>query len=140
MYRRRHRLRHDLEFAAVYGAKARKGVGPLVLFMRPNGLDTWRLGLAVGRRVGPAHVRTRLKRLIREAFRLDRRDLPPAPDAGGYDLIVSVRPHGGRSGLRTLDAYRADLRAGVDHLHKVWTRRAGKDGPPPPAAEGARGG
>jgi len=44
-----------------------------------------RLGLSVGRRVGPAHVRSRWKRAVREAFRLHRHRLPAA-----YDLLVAV--------------------------------------------------
>ena len=42
-----------------------------------------RLGLAVSRRAGNAVVRNRIKRVLREAFRLDREDLPP-----GLDVIV----------------------------------------------------
>ncbi|MEL7472204.1 MAG: ribonuclease P protein component [Planctomycetota bacterium] len=127
-YRRRHRLCHDREFQAVYAAKARKSAGPLVVFMRPNGLPEPRLGLAVGRRVGPAHVRVRLKRLIREAFRLTQHELPVWPgDGGRYDVVVSIRPHGGRDGVRPLEQYRRRLHESVEHLHSVWTRRAPKD-------------
>lgn len=44
-----------------------------------------RLGLSIGRKVGPAHVRNQWKRYIREAFRLNRHRLPDA-----YDLIIGV--------------------------------------------------
>lgn len=133
-FRRRHRLGHNLEFAAVYGAKARKAAGPLVVFMRPNGLPQHRLGLAVGRRVGPAHVRVRFKRLLREAFRLRQHDLPRYPDLEqtGYDIVLSVRPHGGRAGVLPLERYERALLDGVDHLHTVWTRRAAKAKPGTP--------
>jgi ribonuclease P protein component len=45
-----------------------------------------RLGLTVGRVVGTAPVRNRWKRLIREAFRLSRDQLPMA-----LDLVVRPR-------------------------------------------------
>ena len=44
-----------------------------------------RLGLSIGRKVGPAHERNRWKRAIREAFRRHRHRLPDA-----YDLVIGV--------------------------------------------------
>jgi len=44
-----------------------------------------RLGLTVSRRYGKAHQRNRLKRLVREAFRLMQHELPKG-------LVVNVRP------------------------------------------------
>lgn len=96
-YRRRHRLSRDADYRAVYNAKIRKAHGPLLVFIKPNDLPEHRLGLAVGRRVGNAVARGRIKRLLREAFRLERAALPTpateqtAPNA--FDIIVSVRAH-----------------------------------------------
>ena len=48
-----------------------------------NGLPYSRLGLSVSSKVGNAVVRNRWKRLLREAFRLNRARLP-----AGIDLVL----------------------------------------------------
>ena len=104
----------------MYGNRVRKAEGPLLVSIAPNELADHRLGLSVGRRVGGAVVRTRLKRMIRESFRLARVDLPRlAPDTG-YDIVVGVRPH------QPIDqrAYQAILVRLVEQGHLVCQRRA----------------
>lgn len=92
-YRKRHRVRTSDEFAAVFDFKVRKSRGALTVFAKPNGLAEHRLGLSVGKRVGNAVVRGKVKRMIREAFRHERSGIPMASDGGGFDLVVSVRGH-----------------------------------------------
>ncbi len=46
----------------------------------PNSLPHRRLGITVGKRIGSAVQRNRLKRLIREFFRLNKDVLPPSSD------------------------------------------------------------
>ena len=59
----------------------------LAVYGIANGRDASRLGISVSRRkVRAASARNRLKRLIREAFRLSKADLPP-----GIDLVVVPR-------------------------------------------------
>ena len=94
LYRRRHRLTHDREFQVVYAQGIRRSGGPLTVFVRPNGLPEHRLGLSVGRRVGGAVVRNRVKRLLREAFRHRRAGFAVfGMEAGAFDLVIQVRPH-----------------------------------------------
>jgi ribonuclease P protein component len=83
-----HRLSGKLVFAAVYDAKKKVTRGPLAAYSLPNDLAHPRLGISISRRVGTAPVRNRIKRLLREAFRLHPYDLPR-----GYDLVIVVRPH-----------------------------------------------
>ncbi len=118
-FRRHQRLSKALEFASVFDAKVRKAGGPLIVFAAPNQLDHSRLGLSVGRRIGNAVVRNRVKRRLREAFRLDQARLPP-----GYDYVVTVRPHE----PLPLAAYRRLLLESAAALQTEWNRRRRRAG------------
>ncbi len=109
------RLRRRSQFRAVLSAGIRKSVGPLNVYALPNELGRPRLGLAVSRRVGPAVFRNRVKRRVREAFRLLQHDLPC-----GYDLVVRARPHD----LLTLAEYQRILFNAVRALHRSWANKA----------------
>lgn len=110
-YLKKHRLAHALEFEAVYEAKVRESRGPLTVYAIPNDLGHPRLGLSVGKRIGTAPVRNRLKRLLREAFRHLQHDLPR-----GYDLVINVKPHE----LAMLADYQRMLSALMLKLHAKW--------------------
>ncbi len=77
------------EFDRAFRAGARAGDDLIVVNAIPNGLRRTRLGLAVGKGVGGSVVRNRVKRLLREAFRLRRAELPAA-----HDLVVVARAAG----------------------------------------------
>jgi len=85
---RSHKLKTRLVFSAVFEPKVRESRGPLTMYGRPNDLGHPRLGIAIGRPVGNAVRRNRIKRLLREAFRHHQSDLPT-----GYDLVIVVRRH-----------------------------------------------
>jgi ribonuclease P protein component len=107
-------LRLPAEFAAVYEAKVRESRGPLMLYALPNELGFPRLGMSVSRKVGTAVRRNRIRRLIRESFRLLQHDLPQ-----GYDLVVVVRPHE----PLILAEYQKLLMALLVRLHNAWDKR-----------------
>jgi ribonuclease P protein component len=91
---RRRRLSRSAEFERVYRQGRSKANRFLVLYVFPReDADSEaaeagpRLGLSVSRRVGGAVDRTRVKRVLREAFWLESERLP-----AGSDFVVVARP------------------------------------------------
>jgi len=103
---KRRRLSRSAEFERVYRQGRSKGNRFLVLYAFPREDSEGegpRLGLSVGRRVGGAVERTRVKRVLREAFWEEARRLPE-----GSDYVVVARPEAlaladreGSDGVRT---------------------------------------
>jgi ribonuclease P protein component len=115
---RRRRLSRSAEFDRVYRHGRSAGTRHLVLYAFPrdheaqnrDGADERRLGVSVGRRVGNAVTRNRVKRLLREAFwSID--SLP-----AGHDYVIVARPDA--AGL----AAREGLAGIVRDLHELFEK------------------
>ena len=72
------RRRKDFELAFRYGS--RRHTKNFTIILKPNGLKFSRLGVTVGKKVGNAVKRNRVKRYLREFFRLHKHKLPPSHD------------------------------------------------------------
>lgn len=84
------RLRSQREFRRVYG-RGTRAHGKLLIVVALRTRGGHRLGLAVSRENGTAVRRNKLKRVLREAFRLERPTL-----AGAFDLVLIPRPREGK--------------------------------------------
>ena len=80
------RLKRGVEYERVFQRKCSVSDDVLIVYGVWNELSHARLGLSVSRKVGGAVARNRWRRLIREAFRLSRGELP-----GAVDLVVIPR-------------------------------------------------
>lgn len=58
----------------------------LVLYARKNGTDTNRVGITVSKKLGHAVVRNRVRRRLREVYRLHEEKFQP-----GWDIVVVAR-------------------------------------------------
>lgn len=85
---RRRRLSRSAEFDRVYREGRSHAGRHLVLYSFPREDDDEppRLGLSVGRKVGGAVERNKVKRLLREAFWASEKSLPV-----GHDFVVVAR-------------------------------------------------
>jgi len=83
------RLVGSQQFKAVLARSLRVSNGLLTLYMAENDCGYPRLGVSVGKSCGGAIVRSRLKRLLREAFRQSQDRIP-----AGFDYLLMISPQG----------------------------------------------
>ncbi len=82
----KYRIKKKSDFKRVYENGERFFHSYFVIFYLKNGLGYSRLGLTVSRKIGRAVVRNRIKRRLREIFRLNRYRIN-----GGFDLVFNVK-------------------------------------------------
>ncbi|MBS3921271.1 MAG: ribonuclease P protein component [Deltaproteobacteria bacterium] len=57
-----------------------------ILFLQENERGFHRLGIVVKKEVGPANIRNRMKRHLREFFRLNKQQIK-----GSFDMIILIK-------------------------------------------------
>jgi ribonuclease P protein component len=106
------RLRRKSEFETVFEQGRRSSGRFMTVLLRPNRLESPRLGVVASRKLGGAVQRNRAKRLIRDLFRRHKPDLGPE----GQDVVVIPRPE-------LLDAAFANLEADYASVLRRHFRR-----------------
>ena len=142
---KRRRLSRSAEFERVYRHGRSKSNRFLVLYAFPRAdvergaEDGARLGLSVSRRVGGAVDRTRVKRVLREAFWAEAERLPE-----GSDYVVVARPDArelaereGMAGVRTALSELVGALTGADTASAPESAALDAGGAPGPTAADA---
>jgi ribonuclease P protein component len=110
------RLRKSGEFLQLQRRGARHQSGHFVLYGLGSAKDERsRLGITVSRRIGNAVVRNRLKRRVRECYRVKLRAILPA----GVAVMVIARKGAGELSWMALEA---ELLADADNLRRKLDR------------------
>jgi ribonuclease P protein component len=115
---KRSRLSRSAEFDRVYREGRSHASRYLVVYAFPREEKDGdaRLGVSVGRKVGGAVERNRVKRMLREAFWSIAGTLP-----GGHDFVVVARPDSG-------ELARRDGEAGIEDALRELMTKAGLAG------------
>ncbi len=85
-FSKKERLLNRSDFVNLNRSGKRYQTEHFVVLLKPNGLGIRRLGITVTKKTAKAVNRNRIKRLIREFFRLNKRRLPQA-----HDFVIIAR-------------------------------------------------
>lgn len=91
-------IKKNRDFRRLYATGKSAANAYLAVYCRKNRTAGNRLGLTVGTRVGKAVVRNRVRRLIRESYRLREERL-----LRGYDIVVVARSRAAEATYRKID-------------------------------------
>jgi len=128
-----HHIRSAADFKRVYREGNRARGTLMTVAVAGNSLDHARLGLSVGKVTWKSAVkRNRVRRIFREAFRLEQAELPP-----GHDIVLIA----GREIWPELDATREELvrlarKASKRYREKLEQAESEESAPAPPESGG----
>lgn len=79
-------IKLNREFQRVYKRGSFKAGRYIVIYVLKNSLSYNRIGISTGKKVGNSVQRNRIKRLLKECYRLSEINI-----STGYDIVISVK-------------------------------------------------
>lgn len=104
-------LKLNKDFRRLYARGKSYAGGYIVIYTSKNRINKNRLGLTVSKSIGKAVKRNRLKRLMRESYRLNENKL-----LTGFDIIIVAR---GRALNKTLAQIEKDVMHAMKKLDLI---------------------
>ena len=107
-------LKKNHDFQAVYKNGKQYANKYLVMYVKENGTEYNRIGISVSKKVGNSVVRHRVKRLIKEGYRLQEKIFN-----SGLDIVIVARVSASTVGYHELES--ALLHLGkLQQIIKLW--------------------
>ncbi|MDZ7698974.1 MAG: ribonuclease P protein component [Deltaproteobacteria bacterium] len=97
-FSKKERLLNRSDFVNLNRFGKRYHTNHFVVIGKRNELGITRLGVTVGKKVGNAVRRNRIKRLVREFFRLHKTHFPQ-----GYDIVIIAKKDASHLDLRSVE-------------------------------------
>lgn len=97
-------LKKNDDFRRVYRQKNSIANKLFILYIKKNDLDYSRAGFTVSKKIGKAVVRNKVKRRMREVYRLKEKNI-----VKGYDLVLVARE-------RCSEATYKEIESGILHI------------------------
>jgi len=107
-------LKENYMFRRLYNKGATAADSYLVLYSRKNRSGKNRIGLTTGKKLGHAVVRNRVRRRLREIYRLHEEDF-----CQGLDLVVVARGRSVNATYQTLEHSFLKLAGSLELLREV---------------------
>lgn len=101
---RHERVRKSKDYSRIYKNGARLYSENFLVLILTNDKGVRRLGITVGKKIGNSVKRNRIKRLLREFFRLHKDSLP-----AGRDMVITVRKDVSARSLQEITREMEDL-------------------------------
>lgn len=104
---KKYRLRKNIEFKRVYNKGKNYWNRNLILYVRKNGLEETRLGITITKKIGNAVIRNKIRRRLKEIYRLNHQSVK-----NGYDLIFIPKKN-------VVDLSYKELESSLIHILKI---------------------
>jgi len=108
-------IKHNYEFRRLYNAGKSAATGHIAVYCKRSRRGVSQLGITVGTKVGKAVIRNRVRRRLREIYRLHERTI-----RRGFDIVVVARV---KSRTATYQQLEADFLRLMDKLELKGERQ-----------------